>query len=87
LALRDAVGRELVLPSWEMLSLIWRSPAHTVIAPMQDLLNLGGDCRMNRPGTTENNRRWRMSADALTPRLSGRLALLTGACGRAQEPI
>ena len=87
LALRDAVGRELVLPSWEMLSLIWRSPAHTVIAPMQDLLNLGGDCRMNRPGTTENNWRWRMSADALTPRLSGRLALLTGACGRAQEPI
>jgi 4-alpha-glucanotransferase len=84
-AFRRALGREPVLPSWDLLSLVWRSPAHTVIAPMPDLLNIGGDGRMNRPGTTENNWRWRMEPDMLTTRLAGRLALLTGACGRAPE--
>jgi len=84
-AFRRALGREPVLPSWDMLSLVWRSPAHTVIAPMPDLLNLGGNCRINRPGTTENNWRWRMEPGMLTARLAGRLALLTGACGRAPE--
>lgn len=78
-----ALGHEPMLPSWDMISLVWRSPAHTVIAPMPDLLNIGGDGRMNRPGTTGSNWRWRMEPDMLTPRLAGRLALLTGACGRA----
>ena len=80
-----ALGREPVLPSWDMVSLVWRSPARTAIAPMPDLLNIGGEGRMNRPGTTEGNWRWRMEPGALTPRLAGRLALLTGACGRAPE--
>ncbi len=84
-AFRRALGREPVLPSWDLTSLVWRSPSLTAIAPMQDLLNCGGDARMNRPGTTANNWRWRMDDDALTPRLAGRLALLTGACGRAPE--
>ncbi|MEK7233016.1 MAG: 4-alpha-glucanotransferase [Elusimicrobiota bacterium] len=84
-ALRRALGREPVLPSWDVLSLVWLSPAHVVIAPMTDLLNIGGEGRMNRPGTTGNNWRWRMDAGMLTTRLAGRLALLTGACGRAPE--
>jgi len=84
-AFRRALGREPELPSWDMTTLVWRSPAHTAIAPMQDLLNCGGEARMNRPGTTANNWRWRMAPDALTLKLAARLALLTGACGRAPE--
>jgi 4-alpha-glucanotransferase len=84
-AFRRALGRAPELPSWDLVSLVWRSPAHTAIAPMQDLLNVGGEGRMNRPGTVENNWRWRMDEGALTPRLAGRLALLTGVCGRAPE--
>ncbi len=84
-AFRRALGREPELPSWELVSLVWSSPACTAIAPMQDLMNIGGDGRMNRPGTTENNWRWRMEPGMLTTRLAGRLALLTGACGRAPE--
>ena len=84
-AFRRALGREPELPSWDMTTLAWRSPARTAIAPLQDLLNVGGEGRMNRPGTVEANWRWRMDAGALTTRLSGRLGLLTGACGRAPE--
>lgn len=84
-AFRRAVGREPELPSWDMLKLVWRSPARTAIAPMTDLVNAGGECRMNRPGTVADNWRWRMEPGTLTTRLAGRLALLTGACGRAPE--
>ena len=84
-AFRRALGREPALPSWDLLTLTWRSPARTVLAPMQDLLNLGGDCRMNRPGTTQNNWKWRMDDGALTVKLAARLALLTGQTGRAPE--
>ncbi len=84
-AFRRALGREPDLASWDLLTLTWRSPARTVIAPMQDLLNCGGDARMNRPGVTGNNWRWRMEPDALTLKLAARLALITGSCGRAPE--
>lgn len=84
-AFRRALGREPELPSWDMLSLVWRSPARTAIVPMPDLLNCGGEARMNRPGTAQDNWRWRMEPGQLTARLAGRLALLTGACGRAPE--
>ena len=82
---RRALGREPELPSWDMTASVWRSPARTAIAPMQDLINVGGEGRMNRPGTAEGNWRWRMDAGALTTRLSGRLGLLTGATARAPE--
>jgi 4-alpha-glucanotransferase len=41
------------------------SPANTVILPMQDVLGLGDEARMNTPGTTTANWAWRMRADAL----------------------
>jgi 4-alpha-glucanotransferase len=84
-AFRRAMGREPELPSWDMLAMVWRSPARTVIAPMTDLVNCGGESRMNRPGTVTDNWRWRMEPGTLTPRLAGRLGVLTGVCGRAPE--
>lgn len=39
------------------------SPASTVIVPMQDILGLGEEARMNRPGTTEGNWEWRLRPD------------------------
>ena len=72
-------------PWWAMTRLTWRSPARLAIAPMQDLLGLPGAARMNRPGTMEGNWSWRMDADALTPALTGRLGVMTGAAGRAPE--
>jgi len=73
--------------SWAMLRLVWKSPAKTAVAPMQDLLDLGAQTRMNRPGTCEGNWRWRMEPGALSVRLAGRLGTLTGSSARAPEGL
>jgi 4-alpha-glucanotransferase len=59
------------------------SVADTVIFPMQDILGLGEEARMNRPATLEGNWRWRVSADLLTPDLARRFREITEIYGRA----
>ncbi|WP_022947979.1 4-alpha-glucanotransferase [Methylohalobius crimeensis] len=49
------------------------SVAVLVVLPMQDVLGLGSDQRMNTPGTTANNWRWRFSWDQLQSRHGDRL--------------
>ena len=46
--------------SWELIRLAMMSIADTAIIPMQDILGLGEDARMNRPSTTEGNYQWRL---------------------------
>jgi 4-alpha-glucanotransferase len=48
------------------------SPAQLAILPMQDLLGLGSDSRMNTPGTPGGNWRWRFQWDDLWPGLAAR---------------
>jgi 4-alpha-glucanotransferase len=50
-----------------MIDRAWASPARIAVAPMQDVLELGGGARMNTPGTVENNWIWRMRPDAFSP--------------------
>ena len=40
----------------------WASPAAWAVAPLQDLLELGGDARMNRPGRAKEQWAWRCSS-------------------------
>lgn len=49
----------------EFIEALYSSPAAWVIVPFQDLLCLGSEARMNTPGTTKGNWRWRMEAGAL----------------------
>ena len=49
---------------------LFRSPCDTVIVPMQDVLSLGGEARMNYPGTIGGNWLWRMRPDQLSLELS-----------------
>ncbi len=49
-----------------LLHLAWSSPAALAIAPLQDVLNLGKDARMNRPGSADGNWRWRVTANLLS---------------------
>src|SRR5206468_6401198 len=42
-----------------LVELAWSSAAAVAIAPLQDLLNLGSEARMNAPGRAENNWSWR----------------------------
>ena len=46
--------------------LAWLSPAALAIAPLQDLLNLGAEGRMNVPGRAEGNWSWRYTKELLS---------------------
>jgi len=49
----------------ELLRVAWSSVAALAIAPLQDLLNLGAEGRMNLPGSTDAHWRWRFSQELL----------------------
>ena len=49
-----------------LMRLAWSSPAALAIAPLQDLLNLGREGRMNVPGRPDGNWRWRCTEDMLS---------------------
>ena len=51
------------------------------------MLGLGSEARMNTPGTTTGNWRWRLEPGALTPELARRLRALTAATGRLEQPL
>ncbi len=59
------------------------SIANLAIIPMQDILELGGEHRMNRPGTTEGNWHWRFDWSQLTSDKVGRFAHWVRLYGRA----
>jgi 4-alpha-glucanotransferase len=49
-----------------LMELAWSSVAALAIAPLQDLLNLGREARMNVPGRADGNWRWRCTQDMLS---------------------
>jgi 4-alpha-glucanotransferase len=57
--------------------LAWSSPAALAMAPLQDLLNLGKEARMNVPGRAEGNWRWRATDSMLSDSSFERLRDLT----------
>lgn len=58
------------------------SPAGLCILPMQDLLGFGNDCRMNTPGTAENNWRWRCAPRFINMELAEQVRQRTAFFGR-----
>ena len=72
-------GREI---HWDMIRAIQASIANTAIMPMQDILGLGSDARMNTPATGPGNWQWRLAPDALTSDVSARLNEMAEMYGR-----
>ena len=62
---------------WDLIALALRSAAHTAIYPLQDVLGLGSDARMNVPGRENGNWAWRFEWNQLTPDIEQRLGRLT----------
>lgn len=58
------------------------SAADTAIIPMQDFLRLGGEARMNTPGTVGLNWKWRMQPGELTETLKDEILCLNNKHGR-----
>jgi 4-alpha-glucanotransferase len=59
--------------AWELIRAIWASVAVFALAPMQDLLNLGTEARMNYPSRLGGNWEWRMNENALSGELWGKI--------------
>jgi len=58
------------------------SVADTVMFPLQDILGLGTESRMNRPGTDTGNWRWRLEKDQISPLVTENLGDMTEVYGR-----
>jgi 4-alpha-glucanotransferase len=59
--------------AWDLIRGVWSSVAVYALAPMQDLLSLGTEARMNFPSRLGGNWQWRMPASALNEALASRL--------------
>jgi 4-alpha-glucanotransferase len=72
-------------PAWDLIRVAWESRAALALAPLQDVLDLGNEARMNLPGTDEGNWQWRYDAGALTDANARRLRELTERNGRRSK--
>jgi len=62
---------------WDLIRLAWASVADYTIVPLQDVLNLGAEARMNLPGRPAGNWTWRFQSNQLHPWTLDRLGELT----------
>jgi 4-alpha-glucanotransferase len=72
---------------WEMIRLAWSSEAGMAIVPFQDVLTLGSSARMNIPGRSDGQWRWRCALDALSDPGWQRLRELTQTARRSARPL
>lgn len=63
--------------NWAFIRALLASVADTALIPMQDVLGLGSEARMNMPSTPSGNWRWRCKPEALTVDLQKKLYELT----------
>jgi 4-alpha-glucanotransferase len=71
---------------WDLIRLALSSVANQAIIPLQDVLGLDAEARMNFPGTSVGNWGWRYQSAALTQEVSERLRTVTEIYGRATTP-
>jgi 4-alpha-glucanotransferase len=69
---------------WALIHLAWASVAQLAVCPLQDLLSLGSEARMNHPGRPDANWDWRYLPGALNTELQQRLGDMTRRFGRAK---
>jgi 4-alpha-glucanotransferase len=63
--------------NWGFIRAALASPANTAVTPLQDVLGLGSEARMNQPGRPDGNWRWRFTSDMLTQAVQERLKEMT----------
>ena len=79
---RAATGLDPEEPHWGLIEMALASRASLTIVPAQDVLGLGSEARMNRPGEPEGNWSWRLEQGGLTRRHAQRLRERVEAHGR-----
>lgn len=81
----DYLGRKVSIAElhWELIQLAMSSVANLAIIPMQDILGLGEEARMNRPGTAaKGNWTWRLGRQQTTPSIISKLKKMTEVSNR-----
>jgi 4-alpha-glucanotransferase len=83
--LADYLGRRVPADElhWELIRLAMMSVADTAVIPMQDVLGLGAEARMNDPSKLEGNWHWRLAENPVTSELTSRLREMTRIYGRS----
>ena len=77
-------------PNWGLIRLAQSSPAAFSIVPLQDVLGLGSEARLNTPSTHSGNYHWRCEPGALKPEMAQKLAALAEVTDRlpqAADPV
>jgi 4-alpha-glucanotransferase len=72
---------------WAFIRAAQCSVANLSIVPLQDVLGLGSEARMNTPSVDGGNWKWRFSHNQLTPDLAAKLALLAEVTDRIPQPF
>ena len=72
----DYLGGTADEVSWSMIRAAYTSVANLAVAPLQDVLDLGSDARMNVPGVARGNWNWQAPSEALTSERAHRLRRL-----------
>lgn len=70
---------------WDFIRMALQSVADTAIVPMQDLLGLGNEARMNYPSSDSGNWQWRVRSDQLSGDIVARMRNLTEVYGRIPD--
>jgi 4-alpha-glucanotransferase len=60
-------------PAWSLLRQAYASRARLAVVPLQDVLRLGTEARMNTPGRAQGNWTWRLEGSELTEELAAEL--------------
>jgi 4-alpha-glucanotransferase len=76
-------GREV---HWDFIRTLFVSVADVAIVPLQDVLGVSSEGRMNLPGRASGNWRWRFAASDLAPEVRRRLRAITEGSGRTPPP-
>jgi 4-alpha-glucanotransferase len=72
--------------NWCMIRAAINSVASLCVVPLQDVLGLGSEARMNVPSRDRGNWRWRFASEMLQPALSQKLAMLVEISDRLPQP-
>ena len=85
--LMDYIGKEITLENvnWELIRLAMQSVAEIAIIPLQDILGLSEEGRMNKPATTYGNWRWRFEKDQVKEEFKIKFSDLTEIYGRGRK--
>jgi 4-alpha-glucanotransferase len=73
--------------NWAMVRCAINSVASLCVVPLQDILSLGSDARMNIPSLPNGNWGWRFRADMLRPEIAEKLATLAEVADRLPKPV